>query len=745
MTAKTGLSPFEVVQTATISVDGRTVAVPLYAPDGAVTSGRFDRVESGVRFALEAGATMRLVQFANKPSSKQRQSSYLLRLPAGGDLKIEVATGGGRYGEGCFLCLQIYGLEHGFITQVWMELSGRNRSFEVKLPKRAAFGCLATQISGAGTIGDIEAVISGSSGAGQTTLGFEPGVRRPEELAELIGGGGASEARAAEELRRVAAAQPDVVIAAAGKWYWERSYHALTRMAALSATWPDVEGLGRVVVNLKYFVARALGNLNATVSAQKALAEIQEIKDWRRLLGAREAQAVLILHGQALMRNGRIEDGLAALNVARLNDPTHWEAYYLLANNLDEQDGPLKDAYYQAAATLLARPHPKLTVATVENDLRNGRWADALSKALAGVAASTEPVDVWLALANVYLHAGDLESWQHYLRAYFKQFGLFPPRFDLRSAPPEARYASLGTAAPAAEAATRGTVAVIMTTYNSQDVLALAARSVLAQTYPGLKLVIVDDDSSDGTLEIARALAAEDPRVEILPQTTNCGTYACKNVALASVEADYYTFHDSDDWMHPQRIARHLDVMEETGAVCTTSLWFRMEAHGRAAARHAGGYQHTNPASIFIRKEVLSAVGYFDCVRTGADTEFFWRVRNRFERDKVQDIPLPLAIGLFHDASLTQSGVTAFNRHRFSEVRLAYWESWVGWHLETLADDPSRLRVPFPLRERPYWAPPAITPEGGRPALPEAAVAIIAAEDQARERVAATDDVSGST
>ncbi len=741
VTAKTGLTPFEVVQTATISVGGETIAVPLYAPDGAITPGRFERAGSGVRFALEAGASMRLVQFANKPSSKQRQSTYLFRLPAGGEVTIDVSTGDGRYEEGCFLCLQIYGQEHGFITQVWMELSGATRSFEVKLPKRAAFGCLATQIAGSGTIADIAASVSCRPGGGAA---FEPGVRRPEELWALIAGSG-SDARASVDLRRVAEAQPDVVISAAGKWYWERGYHALTRMATLASAWTDADDLGRVVVNLKYFVARALGNLNATVSAQKALAEIQQISDWRRLLGAREVQTVLILEGQALMRNGRIEDGLAALNVARLNDPTHWEAYYLLANNLDAQDGPLKDAYYQAAATLLGRPHPKLTVAAVENDLRNGRWADALSKALAGVAASTEPSDVWLALANVYLQAGDLASWQHYMRAYFKQFGLVPPRFDIRSADGSGRYASLTAPAAPVQAPPRGTVAVIMTTFNSQDVLALAARSVLAQSHRDLKLVIVDDASSDGTLEIARALAAEDPRVEILPQSSNSGTYACKNVALARVEADYYTFHDSDDWMHPQRLARHLDVMEETGAACTTSLWFRMEADGRAAARHAGGYQHTNPASIFIRKDVLATVGFFDCVRTGADTEYFWRIRNRFERDEVQDVPLPLAIGLFHEASLTQSGVTAFNRHRFSEVRLAYWESWVGWHLQTLADDPAKLRVPFPLPERPYWAPPAITPEGGRPALPETDAAIDTAETLARERIAATGEAAGGT
>jgi hypothetical protein len=133
-----------------------------------------------------------------------------------------------------------------------------------------------------------------------------------------------------------------------------------------------------------------------------------------------------------------------------------------------------------------------------------------------------------------------------------------------------------------------------------------------------------------------------------------------------------------------------------------------MDENGHAIVRRAGHILHENPASTFLKASVFDQIGYFDSVRAGADSEFLWRARRTFGPRGCAEIPKPLAVGLHHAQSITQSGVAAFDEHRFSPVRLAYWEAWVGWHRRAAVDSTVRLHVPFPLEERPFQAPEAL-------------------------------------
>lgn len=694
------------VATLIVSLRDETARVPLHLPENAPRPESLIRSDGPAKYVIASGSHVRLVQLGNKFSSKHRQSAYLVSLVAGHRLRLKITGANGGYKENCFLCFQTYDESHQFITQFWASLASKDDHHEFTVPDAAAFGCVSLQVAGVGELGDLNVRISLEEGAGREGLEFHARLHSQDDLYAL-----SKRADAAERLYEAAEKQTELFSSIVARWYWERRYHCVIRIAERASSWPVASGpMAHLRLRMMHLAARAYVNLNATTSALNLLLQIQRSEGWRKLLGSRETQRALILTGQALIRNGRLKDGVAALNSARLNDPKHWEPYFLLANNIEPDSGVARDRYFEAAETLVGRHYPKLVVASVENELQQGRWRRALAKSVEGLNKGGEPSDVLLALANVYLRAGDLGAWRRYVSRYFQQFGLTPPRFRRRGQGALSHYASLTARSKSVASPDLGIVAIIMTTFNSQSTLEFSAQSALSQTYGNIKLVIVDDGSSDDTVKVARRLAENDPRITVLARNQNCGTYECKNLALVSTDADFYTFHDSDDWMHPERVARHLAEMSDEKVVCTTSLWFRMEASGLAVLRYAGGYQHVNPASTFIRKEALDRIGYFDCVRTGADTEFLWRLRHRYERGAVRAIQVPLAIGLSHDASLTQSGPSAFNSHRFSEVRLAYWESWVQWHLKVLSEDSAQLRIPYPQSQRPFWAPEIITP-----------------------------------
>ena len=99
-------------------------------------------------------------------------------------------------------------------------------------------------------------------------------------------------------------------------------------------------------------------------------------------------------------------------------------------------------------------------------------------------------------------------------------------------------------------------VSVITPIANAERWLAQAIESVLAQTWPRIELLLVDDGSSDRSLEIAHQYEA--PNVRILRQT-NQGGSAARNLALEHARGDYIQFLDADDVLEPRKIELQLN------------------------------------------------------------------------------------------------------------------------------------------------------------------------------------------
>jgi succinoglycan biosynthesis protein ExoO len=100
----------------------------------------------------------------------------------------------------------------------------------------------------------------------------------------------------------------------------------------------------------------------------------------------------------------------------------------------------------------------------------------------------------------------------------------------------------------------RPLVSVVTANYNGAPHLAEAVRSVLGQTLDDLELIVVDDRSTDDSLEVIRRAAAGDPRVRVLVQARNGGPGAARNAALDIARGRWIAIFDSDDLMEPERL-----------------------------------------------------------------------------------------------------------------------------------------------------------------------------------------------
>lgn len=97
-------------------------------------------------------------------------------------------------------------------------------------------------------------------------------------------------------------------------------------------------------------------------------------------------------------------------------------------------------------------------------------------------------------------------------------------------------------------------ITVYMPTYNRLGMLQRAVGSVLSQSYQNFELIIVDDNSKDGTAEYLKTLTAQNPKIKIYLKDQNTGACVSRNIAIKMASGKYITGLDDDDYFHPNRL-----------------------------------------------------------------------------------------------------------------------------------------------------------------------------------------------
>lgn len=99
--------------------------------------------------------------------------------------------------------------------------------------------------------------------------------------------------------------------------------------------------------------------------------------------------------------------------------------------------------------------------------------------------------------------------------------------------------------------------------YNNQDTLEDAIKSILNQTYTNWELILANDGSTDGSLQIAKKMAALDPRIKITGDNINRKISYRLNQICDMAQGEYLVRMDSDDMMMPDRIEKQMNVLLE--------------------------------------------------------------------------------------------------------------------------------------------------------------------------------------
>jgi len=145
------------------------------------------------------------------------------------------------------------------------------------------------------------------------------------------------------------------------------------------------------------------------------------------------------------------------------------------------------------------------------------------------------------------------------------------------------------------------TVSIIIPTYNRVMLLQKAIASILAQTYTNWELIVVDDGSTDGTVQLI--ISITDSRISVLelPHTAHMG--CLRNAGVRAGRGEWVAFLDSDDIWLPNKLELQFDALKKSGARWCYGNFELMDESGKTIPLKAGKYR---PISGWIIKQLLT-------------------------------------------------------------------------------------------------------------------------------------------
>lgn len=124
-------------------------------------------------------------------------------------------------------------------------------------------------------------------------------------------------------------------------------------------------------------------------------------------------------------------------------------------------------------------------------------------------------------------------------------------------------------------------VSIVMPVFDALPWLAEAVESIVNQSYRNIEFVIVDDRSSDGSVELLQKFAAQDARIKLILHSSNLGVPAALNQGIAQCSGKYIARMDADDISSSQRIGLQVDHMERNPSCGVVGSWiYRLRQKG---------------------------------------------------------------------------------------------------------------------------------------------------------------------
>lgn len=198
-------------------------------------------------------------------------------------------------------------------------------------------------------------------------------------------------------------------------------------------------------------------------------------------------------------------------------------------------------------------------------------------------------------------------------------------------------------------------VSICIPVYNAEKYLALAIQSVLDQTYGNFELILINDGSTDNSLNIINHFAQIDGRIKVLNDGENKGLIYRLNQSIMLSKGEYYARMDADDVMFPNRIELQIKVMKEDTSIdlvhgAAVSINNKSEILGFRSVNEASGIGVIHP-TVLAKKKFYLENKYEAGYPQMEDLELWYRTHKRY---KFKGLNIPLIF--YREDSIDISG-----------------------------------------------------------------------------------------
>jgi glycosyltransferase involved in cell wall biosynthesis len=185
-------------------------------------------------------------------------------------------------------------------------------------------------------------------------------------------------------------------------------------------------------------------------------------------------------------------------------------------------------------------------------------------------------------------------------------------------------------------------VSIIMPNYNYAKYLQQSINAILAQTYPHFEIIIIDDASTDNSINIIKQYVNQHKSIQLVPNKINKGVVACRNLGIELAKGSYLCFIDPDDFWEKNKLALQIEALENQNAnLCFTDLQIIDEngKKGKIRKHFYNEYSYTSllkrnfipHSTLIVKKELLEGIRYKEL----QVTKYQKKIMQKFKINKI--------------------------------------------------------------------------------------------------------------
>jgi glycosyltransferase involved in cell wall biosynthesis len=154
-------------------------------------------------------------------------------------------------------------------------------------------------------------------------------------------------------------------------------------------------------------------------------------------------------------------------------------------------------------------------------------------------------------------------------------------------------------------------ISIITPIYNAEKTLQKCVKSVINQTYENWELLLINDCSTDSSLEIIKKFAQTDSRIKFYDKKIKKQSLVARIRGVKMAEGDYITFLDADDWMHHNALLSLNNNAVKTNADVVFGAWHRVfDNYGIIKTKPLNLYYNQLIEGVFDKNEIEEKFGY---------------------------------------------------------------------------------------------------------------------------------------